>query len=200
MRRAGFVAAVALPGLVLAVLGLFHPRALSSSTATVWWQFHVVALPLFPLLAVALWLLLRGENGPTAWLARVAAYLYAVFYTGLDLLAGVAAGVVTERVRGGSQAALDLRALGGDLGTVGSVAFVVATVLTAAVLVRRDGRRVLPGGVLLVVSGVPFLHGHIYWSTGGLAMVGIGVGCGLLAAGAADRWEHGRVAAAPPSR
>lgn len=66
MRRAAFVVAVALPGLVLAVLGLFHPSALAPSTATFWWQFHVVALPLFPLLAVGLWVLLRGENGVPA--------------------------------------------------------------------------------------------------------------------------------------
>lgn len=181
------VAAVAAPGLLLAVLGLFHPRALAPSTATGWWQLHVVLLPLFPLLAVALWVLLRGENGPLAWLARTAAYVYAVFYTALDVLAGIAAGYLVEQAQGGSQESLDLRALGNDLGMIGSVAFLVAAALTAAVLVRRDGRRALPGGVLLVVAAVPFLHGHIYWPTGGLAVVGVGLGCGLLAAVAPGR-------------
>ncbi len=189
MRRAGIVA-VALPGLVLAVLGLFHPGALTPSTATVWWQFHVVALPLFPLLAVALWVLLRGEDGMLAWLARVAGYVYAVFYTALDLLVGVAAGVVVERVQGGSQEALDLRALGNDLGLIGSAGFLVAAALTVAILVRRDWRRALPGGALLVVAAVPFLHGHIYWPTGGLAMVGVGdraVSCRRGLTSAVDR-------------
>jgi hypothetical protein len=178
------VVAVAAPGLVLAVLGLFHPTALAPSTATQWWQLHVLLLPLFPLLAVVLWVLLRGADGPLSWLARTAAYVYAIFYTALDVLAGIAAGYLVDQAQGGSQESLDLRALGNDLGMVGSVAFLVAAALTAAVLVRRDGRRALPGGVLLVVAALPFLHGHIYWPSGGLAMVGIGVGCGLLAAAA----------------
>jgi hypothetical protein len=50
------------------------------------------------------------------------------------------------------------------------------------VRVRRDGRRALAGGGVLVVATVPFLHGHIYWPAGGLAMVGIAAGCALLAA------------------
>lgn len=190
-RRRAFVAAVASPGLVLAVLGLFHPRALAPSTATQWWQLHVVLLPLFPLLAVALWVLLRGANGPLAWLARVAAYTYAVFYTALDVLAGIAAGYLVDQAQGGSQESLDLRALGNDLGLVGASGFLVAVALTAAVLVRRDGRRALPGGVLLVVAAVPFLYGHIYWPTGGLAMVGVGLGCGWLLAARPEPGERG---------
>lgn len=130
---------------MLALLGLFHPRALAPSTATVWWH--------------------------------------------------------------GSQEALDLRALGNDLGMIGSAGFLVAAALVAVVLVRRDGRRALPGGVLLVAAAVPFLHGHIYWPAGGLAMVGVGVGCGLLAATGQARRADGfglteryRVAVASPAQ
>ena len=36
------------------------------------------------LLGVALVFLLRGEQGPLPWVARIAAYFYAAFYTGLD--------------------------------------------------------------------------------------------------------------------
>jgi hypothetical protein len=180
-RRVGLVAAVALPGVLLAVLGLFHPRALAPSTATVWWQLHVVLLPLFPLLAVALWVLLRGERGPVAWLARIAAYGYAAFYTALDVLAGVGAGYLTDRLQGGSQEANDLRALGNDLGMVGSWSLLVAAVLVGAVLVRRDGRAALPGAVILLGGAATFLHGHIYWPVGGLAMLGVAGGCAALA-------------------
>lgn len=132
-RRVGQVAAVALPGLVLAGLGLFHPRSLAPSTATGWWQLHVVLLPLFPLLAVVLWVLVRGEHGAFAWLARLAAYVYAVFYTGLDALAGIAAGYATHTLQRGSQVVLDLRALGNQLGAVGASAFLVAAVSAAVV-------------------------------------------------------------------
>jgi hypothetical protein len=177
----GTVAAVAAPGLLLAVAGLFHPRALAPSTAPVWWQLHVVLLPLFPLLAAALWLLLRGERGPVAWLARIAAYGYAAFYTALDVLAGIGAGYLVERAQGGSQEANDLRALGNDLGMIGSWSFLVAVVLAGVVLVRRDGRAALPGAVILFGGAAAFLHGHIYWPSGGLAMLGVAGGCAALA-------------------
>lgn len=180
-RRPGRAVVVALPGVALAVAGLFHPHVLAPSTAPQWIGIHLVLLPLFPLLAVALGVLLRGEPGPLAWLARGAAYTYAVLYTALDLLAGVAAGVVTRTVQGGSQAALDLRALGNDLGLIGAAAFLVAAVLVAAVLVRRHGRAALPGAVLLVVGAVPFLTAHVYWPTGGLALLAVAAGSGLLA-------------------
>lgn len=179
--RFGTAAAVASPGLLLAVLGLFHPHALTPGTATVWWQLHVVLLPVFPLLAVALWVLLRGVGGPLALLARIAAYGYAALYTGLDALAGIAAGVVTERLQRGSQVALDLRALGNDLGVAGAWALLAAVALTAAVLVARDGRRALPGAVLLVAGAVPLGNSHIYWPTGGLGLVAFAAGCALLA-------------------
>ncbi|MBW0116109.1 hypothetical protein [Pseudonocardia abyssalis] len=180
-RRVGPVVAVAAPGLVLAVAGLFHPRALAPSTATLWWNLHVVLLPLFPLLAVALWVLLRGERGVLAWLARIAAYGYAAFYTALDVLAGIGAGYLVDEARGGSQEANDLRALGNDLGMIGSWSFLVATVLVGVLLVRRDGRAALPGAVILFGGAANFLHGHIYWPSGGLAVLAIGVGCGALA-------------------
>lgn len=197
--RVGVVVAVALPGLALAVVGLFHPRFLAPSTATGWWQLHVVLLPLFPLLAVALWVLLRGEHGTFAWLARLAAYLYATFYTGLDALAGIAAGYATQTLQGGSQVVLDLQALGNRLGAVGASAFLVAVLFTAVVLVRRDGMRAAPGALVLVVAAVPFLHGHIYWPTGGLAMLGVGVGCAVLAAAARPpESQQGGIAPVPP--
>jgi hypothetical protein len=34
---------------------------------------------------------------------------------------------------------------------------------------------------LLVGAAVVFLHSHIYWPVGGLAMLAIGSGCALLA-------------------
>ncbi|GAA5122659.1 hypothetical protein [Pseudonocardia adelaidensis] len=182
MPRWIIVVAVALPGAVLALIGLFHPAELDASTATRWWQLHVLLLPIFPLLAVALWVLLRGESGPLARIARVAAYVFAVYYTGLDTLAGIAAGRVVDVEGERGEAALALSALGNELAEVGVYAFAVAVVLTAVVRVRRDGRRALAGAVLLVVATVPFLHGHIYWPVGGLAMVGISAGCALLAA------------------
>lgn len=179
--RIGLIVAAATPGIVLAVAGLFHPRALAPSTATLWWNLHVVLLPLFPLLAVALWVLLRGQRGVLAWLARIAAYGYAAFYTALDVLAGIGAGYLVDKAQGGSQEANDLRSLGNDLGMIGSWSLLVAAALVGVLLVRRDGRAALPGAVILFGGAANFLHGHIYWPSGGLAVLAIGVGCGALA-------------------
>jgi hypothetical protein len=162
------------------MLGLFHPGRLTPGTAEVWWQLHVVLLPVFPLLGAALVFLLRGERGPLPWVARIAAYGYAVFYTGLDTLAGIGAGLAVAAQPAGSPVALDLIAVGNELAVIGVSGFLVAVLATSSVLVRRDGWAAVPGSALLVAAAVVFLHSHIYWPVGGLAMLAAGVGCGLL--------------------
>jgi hypothetical protein len=87
---------IAGPAVVLAGLGLTHPQDLSATSAPWWTTLHVLLLPLFPLLAVSLWLLLRGVPGLVAWTARFAAYGFAAFYTALDVLAGIGAGELTQ--------------------------------------------------------------------------------------------------------
>jgi hypothetical protein len=181
----------AAPGIMLAVLGLFHPAQLTPHTATAWWQLHIVLLPVFPLLGAALVFLLRGERGWLPWLARVAAYAYAVFYTGLDTLAGIGAGLAVAAEPAGSIVALDLIRVGDQLAVVGVTGFLVAALATATVLVRRDRLAAVPGAALLLPSSLVFLHSHIYWPVGGLAMLAAGVGCGLL------EWRPGRSTSAP---
>lgn len=188
------VVAVALPGLVLAGLGLAHPSFLAPSTATAWWQLHIPLILCFPLLAVPLWVLLRGERGVLAWAARLAGYVYACLYTALDTISGVAAGVVTERL-GGSQAVLDLFAVGDPLGQVGVGFLMAGSVLAGVVLARRDGLRVLPGTALLLVAGYGFATFHIFSPYGVLAMLGYAAGFALLAAA---RRPAAAVAAARP--
>jgi hypothetical protein len=170
----------AAPGLGLSVLGLFHPTQLTPDTAAAWWQLHVVLLPIFPLLGAALVFLLRGEPGPLPWVVRVAAYVYAAFYTGLDTLAGIGAGLAVAAEPNGSPAALDLIRVGDQLAVVGVTGFLIASLATATVLVHRDRLAAVPGSALLVVGALVFLHSHIYWPMGGLAMLAAGVGCGLL--------------------
>jgi len=192
MKRWWTVIVAGVPGLVLAGAGLAHPARLRPETATAWWQFHVILLPLFPLLAVALWVLLRGANGPLAWLARAGAYGYATFYTGLDALTGIAAGLVVETTGRTSQASIDLGRLGVELGGIGEWSFLAAAVLTGFVLVRRDGLPAAPGAVVLVGAAVAFRGAHIYWPAGGLAMIGVAIGCALLAAASPRRHASDR--------
>ena len=187
LRRLLAVLTAAAPGLVLSLLGLFHPTQLTPGTAAAWWQLHVVLLPVFPLLGLALVFLVRGERGPLVWLVRIAAYVYAAFYTGLDTLAGIGAGLAVAAQPAGSPVALDLIRLGDQLAVVGVTGFLVASLATATLLVRRDRLAALPGSALLVGAALVFLHSHIYWPAGGLAMLGAGVGCGLLEVGRARR-------------
>lgn len=177
---------LALPPLALAVAGLLHPMDLTRATSGRWLALHVVLIPVFPLLGVCLWVLLRGERGGLAWLARAAAFAYAAFYGALDTVNGVAVGVL---VRGTPPAGVPglrprLRPLitfGNTLGWVGSVSFLVAVLLTVAVLVRRVGRRVWPGAALTVPAAVSFLDSHVYWPRGVLTMLLLAAGLVLLA-------------------
>ncbi|MGI5125895.1 hypothetical protein ACQEVB_03670 [Pseudonocardia sp. CA-107938] len=174
-------ALAATPGIVLAIAGLFHPTDLTVATAPTWWQLHIWLLPVFPLLGGVIVLLLRGERGWVSWIARIAAYVYAVFYTGLDVLAGIGAGYVTDRAGGPVPAVRDLLNMGNDLATYGVHAFLVAAIATGIALVRRDGRAAVPGAVVFVAAAVPFLQAHIYWPVGGLSMLGLAIGAGALA-------------------
>jgi uncharacterized membrane protein YGL010W len=173
--------AVALPGLVLAGFGVQHPTYLGVETAHHWWTMHVPLIPVFPLLAVSLLVLLRGETGPLAWAARLAGYGYAVFYVALDVLAGIGAGLVVEVEGAFGPAVPRMFEVGDRLGLIGAAMLLACSVLCTAVLGRRCGWRVLPGGLVLVVAGWVFLTSHIFYPVGVAAMVGYAVGTALLA-------------------
>ena len=180
MRRWSLIVAVALPGLVLALAGWHHPTGLDPSTAHAWWTAHVPLVPVFPLLGVALWALLREEAGPVAWAGRLGAYLFGCFYTALDCLAGIAAGLVLDTEGRGQQSIIELIALGDRLSYVGTASYLVACVCVAALLFRRAGWPAVPGAVLLIGAAVPFQTSHIFWPTGVTAMLLTGIGAGLV--------------------
>lgn len=175
----------ALPGVLLAAVGVTHPHHLTADTASYWWQLHVALAPLFPLLGLALAALVTGRRDPLAWAVRVLAYGYAVFYTALDMLAGVATGYSVDlaiRVGDGpAPAALPrLYGIGNDLGEIGTWALLAAAVLVAADAVRCAGLRALPPGLLLVIASVSFLDSHIYRWRGVVTVLLIGVATGWL--------------------
>jgi hypothetical protein len=174
--------------LVLAAAGLIHPHALSRATAADWAQLHIVLLPVFPLLPVGLLVALWHRPRPTlAGLATIAAwaaaFAYATFYTGLDAVAGIAAGTTVEH----APQTADLQALkqplyesGETLGHIGAYALLAAVVATAVALLPRHGIRVLPGTVILLISGWSFVDSHIFWPRGVSTMLGFALGFALL--------------------
>jgi hypothetical protein len=182
------VLVIAGPAVVLAGLGLTHPQDLTVESAPWWTTLHVVLLPLFPLLAVSLWLLLRPVPGPFAWVGRITAYGYATFYSVTDVFVGIGAGELTQlNVKRGLPARTEqvdrLVEVGNDLGEIGVWCFLAACAATALAIVVRVGRPALAGAIVLLVAGVLFSGGwHIYWPLGVINMLVLAAGLALLAA------------------
>ncbi|GAA1938990.1 hypothetical protein [Nocardioides hwasunensis] len=170
----------ALPALVLAVAGLFHPHSLTHASAPRWTMLHVAGLFVFPLVGVALAALVRGRRDPVAWCVVLTAYVYATAYSALDVISGIGAGYVTWRLGEGAARPDEVRFLfviGGRLGEVGSLALIACAVVVAADAIRRLGIAAAPG--LLLVPGALLVHvGHIFAPTGvaGMAMIGLATG------------------------
>jgi hypothetical protein len=173
--------AVVTPPLTLAALGFTHPHELTAESANWWTVLHIVLLPIFPLLGVAHWLLVRSADGFLAGAVRVLAFAYVVFYGALDAIAGIATGTLMRH--GAPEQLASLSGIGNALGAIGAGAFLIASVLTGVIAHRRFGRRALLGALVLAAASVVFLQSHIYWPAGVLAMLGIAVGFGLLASG-----------------
>lgn len=133
---------IALPPLLLAAMGLTHPQDLTDDTAGHWRTLHVLLLPVFPLLALAPWLVTRPVSRVLGWLVALLGYVFATLYTALDVLAGIGAGAL--QADNGGSGRLVLFAQGADLADYGEWAYVLATVLAAAVAVRTVGLAAVP--------------------------------------------------------
>jgi hypothetical protein len=181
---------LALPGLVLAGFGAVHPSGLNADNAHWWANLHILLLPVFPLLAAAQWHLLTPAHPAVRWAGRLATFGFAAFYTGLDAVAGIAAGTVTDTQHGYSPAVGQLFAVGDMLGYIGAWGFLVASVLIVAGIAPRAGWRVAPGAVVMLLASVSFLDSHIFWPRGVYTMVGVAAGMFLLS-------YHGKPLPAP---
>ncbi|CAN5332905.1 hypothetical protein BH20ACT5_BH20ACT5_17270 [soil metagenome] len=170
---------VVLPPLLLAIVGLTHPHELTDDTAAAWRHLHIILLPVFPLLGLAPWLVLRSHSQVPSWAAALLGYVYAACYTALDVLAGIGAGALQLDNAGNGREVMF--AEGNDLAFYGVVAYLAATVLASVVLLRRTGLAALPGAALAVFGAWLFLDNHIYWPLGGISMLTLAAGWGALA-------------------
>jgi hypothetical protein len=187
---------LALPGLTLAVAGLFHPHHLSYETSQRWWTLHVPGLLVFPLVGLALARLVHRRTDATAWVVRLTAYTYATFYSALDVISGIGAGYVTHELGPGvprPEAVSLMFRIGTDLGRVGEYALLVCVAVLVVDQVVRRGARALPA--VLLVPGAWLVHvGHIFAPEGVAGMALIGLATGWLA------WVHATQPAAPTHR
>jgi hypothetical protein len=137
---------VAVPPVALAVLSLLHLPA--------------VALWIFPLLAIAPWLVIRGFDAFLTWLTAILALVYAFFFTAS--VAGLFGPAASS-------------------GYIGSAAFVAACAITGLAMFRRYGGRTVPGSVVVVIGSYLFLQGHLAVPVGFAGQVLIAIGwCAVL--------------------
>jgi hypothetical protein len=145
--------------LAFAALLTLHPMGTGdmfdavSQNVTPWLIVHYGGAVGFPLMALVIWLLIRGLPGRAATVARFALPVYAVFYGAYEALFGIATGIIADAgndLRGaereGAAAAVEAITTSPVVGepglfvSVGSVAWWVA-VSGALVALKRAGVR-----------------------------------------------------------
>lgn len=187
------LALVVVAPLVLAGFGLGHPGGLRPHNAELWAEMHIWLLPVWPLLALGLVVPLWGRPGRdvpgvATVVAWAGAFGYATFYTGLDAVAGIGAGIAEEH--GGEHRRRVVNPLfhtGDALGQAGVWCLTVAVVaVSVALCVRYGAARVLPGTAVLLACCWSFFDSHIFHPRGVVTMLGFALGFALLV-WAADR-------------
>ncbi|TAL45991.1 MAG: hypothetical protein EPN91_01080 [Salinibacterium sp.] len=185
-RKTLALAAIVAPAIIIAGLGFTHPHDLVRDNAHWWLLLHLILMPLFPLLGVSIWILLRGYSGFLAWGARASGLFFIVFYGALDAIAGVAVGTVMVASGAASDdhvaSIQSLYAIANKVGLLGAIFFLIAGMLAAAAIARAGSRLglLIPAAALLLVADALFLHSHIYWPVGVLTVLAFGVALALL--------------------
>ncbi len=81
-----------------------------------WWWFtlHMIQTPLVGLVAIGLWLLVDGVDDQhggvaviSAWISRIASFVFMIYYTALDSIGGIGLGKTIEITEGLAKAAPD---------------------------------------------------------------------------------------------
>ena len=162
--------------LAWAVLLLFHPTGdeyypAISDSVTRWLVVHLGTMLFIPLLAAAMFVMLRGIEGTAARVSRVALVVFAIVYAAFEVTVGVGSGIIALAVN-------DLppgeRAPGADLltsynesgvitvlSTAGSVAWLVAVAAAGVALYRRASTASSIAVVVLFVISAPGIAIHV---------------------------------------
>jgi hypothetical protein len=159
--------------LAWAVLLLFHPTGGGEAVTyadvqdqvTAWLVVHLGMMLFIPLMALAVYLLLRGIEGTAARVSRIALVPFVVFYGAYEVLLGIGAGILVDDVNG---LAASERAAGAALvneftdnvlirgfsilSSLGAIPFITA-MIAAGVALRRHTDAPLAVPILLGLSG-----------------------------------------------
>lgn len=159
--------------LAWAVLLLFHPTGGGEAVTyadvqdqvTAWLVVHIGMMLFIPLMAVAVYLLLRGIEGTAARISRIALVPFVVVYGAYEVLLGIGAGILVQDVNGlaGSEKAAGAALVNeftdnvlirgfSVLSSIGALAFITA-MIAAGVALRREAAAPVAVPVLLGLSG-----------------------------------------------
>ena len=167
------------------VLGVLHPFEIEvGDETTLYLALHLVQPLLILMLAWGIWLLVKDLPGRAAQVARIAIVPYAIVYSMLDGIAGVALGQAVREANGMSTAdAAAVRRMldgGGDADIIGAVIYVAsgltwfAMALAAALAVKQIGG--LGPTLLMAIGAAIFAVGHPFPpGPTGIALFGVGV-------------------------
>jgi hypothetical protein len=172
--------------LLWAILLLFHPGGEGDQiyldardVVTRFLVVHIGMMLFIPLMAVVVYLLLRGVEGTAAWVSRIALVPFVVFYSAWEVMQGIGVGILVNELNGFPQAGPALRE---DLvqdfaehpligpfsvfGTIGSLGLIVAAIAAGIALYRHAGAPIsVP--ILLAISGLLItVHPPPYGPTG----------------------------------
>jgi hypothetical protein len=147
--------------LVLALLMIVHQLIDQFERPLAFLALHLLLLPLFALMGVAIWVLLEGVGGGVAWAARVAAFLFLVGYVTLDAISGIAASVLLASEAPWSMEATRALFASGPAALPTTVAVLAwrVSVLLGAWALYRAGRPLAPL-VVLVASALWLNQNH----------------------------------------
>jgi hypothetical protein len=154
------------------VLLLFHPAGEGKEIyvdledqVTRMLTVHIGMLLFIPLMAVVVYVLLRGVEGTAALVSRIALAPYVIFYGAWEAMYGVGLGILADAVNGlpASERATGAALIQdyaenvlirgfGVLVSLGSIAFIIATI-AAGLALRRHAGAPLAVAVLLGLSG-----------------------------------------------
>jgi hypothetical protein len=172
--------------LAWAVLLLFHPGGEGEEvyldvqdSLTAFMVVHLGMVFFIPLMAVVVYLLLRGVEGTAARVSRIALVPFVVFYSAWETLQGLGVGILVNELKGIPQTEEALRvdlvqdfaehALIGPFGvfvSIGSLGLIVAAIAAGVALYRHAGAPVSVA-VLLGISGFLItVHPPPYGPTG----------------------------------
>jgi hypothetical protein len=147
--------------LALALLMVVHQLIDQFERPGAFLTLHLILLPLFALMGVAVWALLEGVSGAVAWASRVAAFVFLVGYVALDAISGIAASAILASGAAWSTEATRALFTSGPAAIPTMVAVLAwrVSVLLAAWALYRAGRPLAPL-VLLVATAVWLNNDH----------------------------------------